>query len=471
MLSRRSLLFGAGALAVMAGRSAMSAGGRLHEIDLTAAERPQSLPAFSGKTLPLWTFSEREPLPVIRLSLGDRLRVRLHNRLPRGQFVSIHWHGVRVPLGQDGVPYLTQPPVKAGESFTYDFVPPDTGTFFFHTHCNTAEQLGRGLAGVLLVDGDEIQPFDAERLLVLRDWRVDLKNGGFLPFYTQSGASKNGTFGTVRSVNLERRPTIAVPALANVRLRLLNIDPSRISRISLKGAEAQIIAVDGVAVEPFPLKDWWLGPAMRLDLAVRTGELGAEIALVDNFAAAPEVLARLIGTGPPIASSALAEPRLRPASLPMPDLENAEKLRFDLTATATGARLTSVADGPLAQVIMSSLCLSEQSLWAMNRQSWPGGDHAHLPPPIAQLKRGASYRFELRNASRYQHPIHLHGHFFRVLSSSRRDVRPHWADTVLVAPRERIEIAFVADNPGNWMFHCHLIEHQEAGMMAYLSVA
>ena len=93
---------------------------------------------------------------MLRLKAGERLRADVENRLSRaGEHITIHWHGIRLPNEQDGVPYLTQPPIRPGERFAYDFVPPDTGTFFFHTHCNTAEQLGRGLAGILIVEGDE----------------------------------------------------------------------------------------------------------------------------------------------------------------------------------------------------------------------------------------------------------------------------------------------------------------------------
>ena len=104
-------------------------------------------------------------------------------------------------------------------------------------------------------------------------------------------------------------------------------------------------------------------------------------------------------------------------------------------------------------------------------QAWPERDHASLPPPLAVLERGHTYAFTLRNASQFLHPIHMHGHTFKVLRSSKQRLPVHHADTVLLLPDEEVEVAFVADNPGNWMLHCHVIEHQETGMMAYFSVA
>lgn len=433
MPSRRAFLGSAGALAAgfAASRSirpveaalpppATPQGGRVVDVELTAAERPFALPAFGGRSLPLWTFSAASPTPVLRLRLGDRLRVRLTNALPRkGEHVSIHWHGIRLPMAQDGVPYLSQMPVEPGQSFAYDFVPPDTGTFFFHTHCNTAEQLGRGLSGILIVDGDESHPFDAERILVMRDWRIDAARGTFLPFFTDQGASGSGSFGPLRTVNGAISPTIAVPADAMIRVRLLNIDATRIAEIGLRQGSGTVIAIDGIAVEPFQLTDWWLGPAMRLDLALRSGAPGSTIELIDNFAEVPQVLARFTAGGAAAGSPVGTEPTLRAGRMPMPDLAKAERLRFELAATATGARLASPGNDDFSRVVMDSLCLAQQSFWAMNKQSWPGGDHAPLPPPLAVLRQGQSYVIEVKNVSQVRHPIHLHGHSFRVLGSNR----------------------------------------------------
>jgi FtsP/CotA-like multicopper oxidase with cupredoxin domain len=98
-------------------------------------------------------------------------------------------------------------------------------------------------------------------------------------------------------------------------------------------------------------------------------------------------------------------------------------------------------------------------------------EEGHLPPPLARFGKGQTIVAEVINATPHPHPIHLHGHTFKVLSSNKGDVLPHFADTALVKPKERLKIAFVADNPGAWMLHCHIIEHQETGMMGYVLVA
>ncbi len=285
MLNRRQFLAGAACLASGAGIAGSSRGatvttplaaapdfrpGKTVPVRLVAAERPTALPCFSGHRLPLWTFSDATWLPVIRMDLGDRLDVAFDNRLPRdGEYTSIHWHGIRLPNDQDGVPYLIQPPVMPGESYRYGFVPPDTGTFFFHTHCNTAEQLGRGLVGILIVDGDTTEPYAADETILLRDWRIDLETGTFRDFTTARGASRAGTYGTVRSANGAVEADIRLPASADCRIRLINADPTRVMEVALPGAEAAVIAIDGIAVAPFAFDTWLLPPAARLDLVVR----------------------------------------------------------------------------------------------------------------------------------------------------------------------------------------------------------
>lgn len=459
---------GAGASQVKLPPPAIPAQGRTVRLNLVPAERAVRLPCFAGKELPLWTFSDNDWLPVVRIDLGDRIEANLSNRLPRpGEHTSIHWHGIRLPNAEDGVPYLTQQPVEPGEDYTYSFTPPDTGTFFFHTHCNTAEQLGRGLAGVLIVDGDAIDPYDADETIVLRDWRLKEDAAGFLPFYTAEGAAKAGTFGTVRTANGAMNPEIVLPASGDCRLRLLNIDPSRVMEIGIRGADAALVAIDGVAISPLPLRSWRMGPAMRADLVIRAPHEGETATLVDYFAPEPIPLARLVGKGQSRRTEAFDPAPLRAGRMPDPDLARAERLVFDFTPTATGQAVAQAAGGGAP---LGSLCLAHDSFWAINKQVWPGHGTGKLPSPLAILQRGRSYVFELVNRTKQQHPIHIHGHHLKLLKSNKRDLPVHRADTLLLYPDERLETAFVADNPGDWMFHCHIIEHQESGMMGYVRV-
>ncbi|MEQ8699282.1 MAG: multicopper oxidase family protein [Bauldia litoralis] len=484
MLTRRHFLAGTACLASGAAVAGFGRGtamgsplpapadpsaGSVVRLDLTAAERPTALPCFAGHRMPMWTFSDGAWPPVARLSLGDRLDVLLENSLPgETEHTSIHWHGIRLPNDQDGVPYLVQPPVEPGQRFRYSFVPPDTGTFFFHTHCNTAEQLGRGLVGVLIVDGDTTEPYAADETVLLCDWPVDLDNGTFRSFSTTRGASKAGTYGNLRSANGSTDTEIRFPASADCRLRLINSDRTRVMEIAIEDADAAVIAIDGIAVPPFALTSWLLAPAGRLDLVIRSPREGGVARLVDRRVDPVVALARLVGAGPAGSGEAFDPRPLRAGRIAEPDLASAERLTFSFAA-GKGTALP-VTDDPVERMLLGSLCLSTDAFWTINGVEWPGRDHAVIPPPLAVLRLGRSYVLTLENAGQIMHPIHIHGHSFKVLSSNKRDIPVHHADTVLLMPEETVEVAFVADNPGKWMFHCHVIEHQETGMMGYVEV-
>jgi FtsP/CotA-like multicopper oxidase with cupredoxin domain len=418
--------------------------------------------------LPLYLYGDA-PFRTIRMVRGERLRAGLVNRL--AEHTSIHWHGVRVANGSDGVPWLTQAPTQPDEGHVYDFVPPDAGTFFFHPHCDEIGQIGRGLEGILLVE-NEVEPYATDHILAIRDWRVDAARGGFLPISTDQGAAKAGTFGTLRTVNGAERPDFRVPAGEYARIRLLALDPTRVLDIAVEGAEAAIIAIDGFAVGPLPLESWRMSMGMRLDLAVRLRS-GATARIVDYLGAEPTTLATLSAAGDLPSTSPFDPPALATHGLPEPDLANAETIPFAFSASSAPSPVPEPIHLPDGRVFdpADGLCLSSRTFWAINRTSWPGRGARGLPPPLATLKQGRSYVFELVNTTPHTHPIHLHGFGGKVLDCSRLKRPVHRADTVLLTSKERIRLAFVADNPGDWMFHCHILEHQETGMMGIVRVA
>lgn len=416
---------------------------------------------------PIWSYADDWPL-VLRVPRGQPFRAALTNDLM--EHTAIHWHGIRLQNAMDGVPYMTQPPVKPGESFAYEFTPPDAGTFFFHPHCDTVVQLGHGLAGVLIAEDEAEQGlFSADLVCAIKDWRLK-PDGSFDVFSTDKGAARAGTFGTVKSVNAQ--PFAKLQALANgwVRLRVLDLDVTRIVVLALDGAEAFLIGTDGNPLQPpIPLKTWPLGPAMRADLAFRMPAQGS-VKLQNVWGATPELLAEISPIESELASIA-PMPVLAASRVTEPDLANAERMTFDLTAGHDSPELEAYLKENAGLVGLDALCLPQRTFWAINGKSWSGQNHQLKPPPLAELKLGKSYVFELFNGTPHQHPIHLHGHTFRVLKSSKGEIVSHLADTVLIAPKERVEIGFTANNPGEWMMHCHIIEHQETGMMGYVRVA
>ena len=236
-------------------------------------------------------------------------------------------------------------------------------------------------------------------------------------------------------------------------LRVMNLDSTLTYRLNLPGAEARIYALDGNPVQPRPLgKEYWLGPGMRIDLALRVPAAGAELA-VRNGPLRLATLRAVAADGPPAGEW---PPALPANPVAEPDLANAETLKFNFEWSA--------------ELAGSGANAGRAKYWQINGEAWDIDDKSCAERPIARLKLGQSYIFELRNMAQYQHPIHLHGMTFKVLASDRKSIVPYFTDTYLLGKNERARIALVADNPGVWMFHCHVIDHMETGLMAAIEV-
>jgi len=448
------------------------------EQQIVAAPRSFALTGNVSAVTAGWGYGDAFPPPTLRVKVGDTLRARLINRLP--EHTSIHWHGIRLPNAMDGVPYLTQPPVEPGAEFVYEFRPPDAGTFWYHPHCNSIEQIGRGLMGVLVVENPDDPPFDADIVCLYRDWRFD-DAGQFTAITTDEGAGRAGTMGSFHTVNGASAPVIDVPTGGLVRLRILNLDSARVITAALPEQPAWIITIDGNPIAPVAFDQWQMGPAMRLDLALRAPDReGATFTLTNSFAAEPWTLATFRAAGPARSHPQGEPPALLASPIPRPDIDNAETLHFTFSASSATALdpQDQLPDLSALQAALGTnepaadlLCRPQRIFWAINQRPWPGQAGGQLPPPLATLTRGRSYVFELINVTPHTHPIHLHGHTFLVIESNKRTITPYHTDTVLIHTKERVKIAFVADNPGDWMLHCHIIEHQDTGMMGYVRVA
>ena len=423
---------------------------KTHDYELIAA--PHDIELVPGHVTPAWAFGGQAPGVELRCRQGDELRVRFINHLPEA--TTIHWHGIRLPLEMDGVPYVSQLPVLPGEYFDYRFVVPDAGSYWYHPHQSSAEQLGRGLVGPLIIEEREPSGFLHERTLCLKSWHVD-KEGAFTAFSVPREAAREGTRGRLSTINGVSLPTLELPAGQVVRLRLINVDNTVTYRLNLPKGEARIYALDGNPIAPRPLgKEYWLGPGMRIDLALKVPEVGADELSLRN---GPLRLATIKA----VASNEAAgewPPALPANPVAEPDLSRAETLRFNFEWAAA---LASPADEAAGRY----------KYWQINGEAWDINDKTCADRPIAKLKKDGHYIFVLRNMAQYQHPIHLHGLIFKVLDSNRRKIEPYYTDTFLLGKNETARIAFVADNPGVWMFHCHVIDHMETGLMAAIEIA
>ncbi|WP_275790255.1 multicopper oxidase family protein [Pararhizobium gei] len=401
--------------------------------------------------------AEGDVPPVLRMRKGEPFAARLVNGLDEP--TTVHWHGLRIPNAMDGVPEMTQAYVYAGDSFDYAFTPPDAGTFWYHPHCNTLTQMGHGLTGVIVVEDPADPLFDAEIVLNLRDWRLG-KDGAFLAPFKPRDAARGGTYGTVRTANWLEAPAHDAPAGGLVRLRLAATDVTRIYTVGIDGAAAMVIALDGNPVEiPTPLDRLDFGPGQRAELVLRMPDTEGAVVTLGNFrGSTPWTIATLRATGQSLKRDIRDVSPLPANPVAEADLSTAERIPLDFTATAEHAPSPSIC-GTIGY-----------TFWAINKVPWPG-DTPDPVAPLSELKLGRSYVLQVRNRTPHAHPIHLHGLSFRVISSNRRAILPPPTDTILLLPDEQAELALVADNPGDWLLHCHIIEHQKTGMTGYFRIA
>jgi FtsP/CotA-like multicopper oxidase with cupredoxin domain len=468
-ISRRQCLAGLSAALLLPAGCATVGAGRVREYSLAAVPAELPLRGRAQPAVAAWTYGGGTPGPQLRARQGDRLRVQFHNQLP--QATTVHWHGLRVPNAMDGVPHLTQAPIEPGGRFTYEFDVPDAGTYWYHSHLHSAEQLDRGLYGLVVVEERDPPVVDRDIAWVLDDWRLTRAGQVSETFGNTHDMAHAGRIGNVVTLNGAAPPAdLALRAGERVRLRLLNAANARIFALEFTGHRPVVIALDGQPVPPHapPRGQVTLAPGMRIDLLLdATGRPGERHVVHDIFypRAAYELLhlqyAQEALRGQPLPAPAA----LAPNTLPEPDLGRARTHEVVFEGGMMGSLHRALLDG--RPMDMRAL-LGRGKAWAVNGNVADG----HTMPPALTLARGQSYVLAMRNRTRWHHPIHLHGHSFRVLHrNGRPTAHQEWQDTVLMAPEEDVDIAFVADNPGDWMFHCHILEHQEGGMMSVVRVA
>lgn len=421
------------------------------EIDLTA--QLAEVEVEPGKRVRAWTYNGLLPGPLIRTRVGDRLIVHFKNELEEP--TTVHWHGIRVPIEMDGVPDISQPPVRRGESFTYDFVVRDAGLYWYHPHVMAAAQVGFGLYGALLVDDPDDGVGIADDItLVLSDMGVDSR--GVLEA-ADSGGSAGMVFGregNVVLVNGKRRPTLRARAGAPQRWRIVNTAKSRFFSLYMGGQPFTIIGRDGGLQERATTDtSVVVATGERVDVIVMpTGKPGGTLTVESQLFnrgygsveyRTPEDLFTIQFTGE------------RP--LPKPTLPDVRRqITPPSAAGATIVPLTFTLP-PLVELGHSEFQINGVPFW-------------EAAPYSAAL--GETQLWVLKNDTVYDHPFHLHGFFFVVVDEKGEPRRPlAWRDTINVPQKatERILVRF-DERPGEWMFHCHILDHAEGGLMGTVQV-
>ncbi len=459
-----------------------------------------------GRVVRTWAYDGTMPGSPVRCTAGDLLEVDLVNRLPEP--TTVHWHGLRLRNDMDGVPQLTQQPVPAGERLRYSFVAPDPGTYWLHPHVGLQRE--RGLFAPLIIDDPrEAGDYDVEFVVVLDDWiddvgatpddvlatlrrrganaiyRADVQAGKIpdhsaswqyhvpaalanppkgikpVPAKTRLASSVEFPFYLLNGRLATAPETFRAKPGQRARIRLINAAGATVFRVALGGHRMTVTHTDGFPVEPITVDTLQVASGERYDLDVTLQDGVFPLVGVAEGKAAQALGVVRTGSGP--APPADAEPEgLSRRLLALGDLRATPEVREE--DRVPDARHTLYLTGD-----MNSFG------WRINAQTY---DAAHpfrgiTPMPLYQ---GQHVQLELINQTPMYHPMHLHGHTFTVRSIGTSDRRTETKlpagtrkDTLMVAPSERILVDFTADNPGQWLIHCHNAYHLATGMATVLS--
>ncbi len=466
--SRRAFLGGAAAFAGLHGLAFRHATAASAEpIRLVAG--PATAPLMGPDKAParVWGYNGEVPGPVLRVPQGTTLALRFENALPQAS--TVHWHGIRIDNAMDGVAGLTQEAVPPGGAFDYRFLVPDAGTFWYHPHSRSWEQLARGLYGLLIVDEAEPPAFDRELVFLADDWRLTAEGAiDEASFGHMRDWSHAGRLGNWLTINGRSQPDLAVKAGERVRIRLANTATARVMTFRVEGHAPQVIALDGQPVQPHrPAQDLIvLAPGARCDLAVDMAlDPGSEAPIFEVSHRDPLLAARLVYDPTAVVRSNASDAPLGLPDNPLAkDIALAGALRAPLVMTggAMGRMESAVYQG---ETLGIRELVAKGQAWAFN------GVAGRTETPLFEAERGRTVVVEMANETRWPHAIHLHGHHVQEISrNGRKPEVSAWRDVVLLDPEERVEAAFVADNPGKWMIHCHMLEHQAAGMASWFKV-
>ncbi len=419
-----------------------------------------------GVSVRTWAYNGRLPGNEIRIRKGETLRAAVSNKLPAD--TSIHWHGLAIVNDMDGVPPLTQSPIPAGGSFTYDFVVPDAGTYWYHSHVGT--QLDRGLYGPLIIeDPNEKADYDEELVVVLDDWidgtgtnpdqvLENLRKTGMKPMAPGGpGVSPTTPLGAdggdvtyphfLINGRVPADPEVRdYRAGQRIRLRVINAGSDTAFRVAVPDTLLNVTHTDGYPVMPAQARSVILGMGERVDA---TFTVNASVPVV----AVPE------------GKQGHAQLNLRVDNAP--SAVKVDEFRRRGPHGGGARHRNAVADaGGDAACAHSRPVIEARLSGPVNGYTWPINGKLYDPPNNGiAVKPDERVRIRLINESMMFHPIHLHGHTFEVVGRNGPRARK---DTVLVPPKQTVEVDFDTDNPGKWITHCHNTYHLEAGMATWI---
>ncbi len=399
-------------------------------------------------------FNESVPGPVLEARLGDRVKVHFTNDTDMD--MSLHWHGLRVTPEMDGIMQMMGDAIGPGESFDYEYTIVDGGFYWFHTHMDTATTIEAGLYGPILLHApDEVAP-DCDMPLVLDDVLLDEDTLQIAPPDT-SMMQLMGRLGNVLMANGRSDRRVAWTKGQTTLLRLVNASNARYWDLSLEGHEMTVVGSDGgFLAAPYTVDHLVMAPGERVMVVVEaTGEPGAEYRLMNKRFQLHEEDGDMIEYDPmgdgenPVMSFVYGEGTVAGSgwTQPTPD------------APAWSGPVENVGHHWLLEEDMAGGTVS------IDGETWPD-------VPMVDVMMNTDTTFEVENASEMHHPFHIHGNRFQVVEVG--GVAPAeaqgWKDTFDIPPRTTVKLVSALDNPGEWMYHCHILEHADGGMAGLMTV-
>ncbi|MEW4369595.1 multicopper oxidase family protein [Paenibacillus kandeliae] len=436
------------------------------EVTLTA--QASNLEVEKGKYVPVWTFNNSVPGPQIQVTEGDTVTVHLKNKLDVP--VTIHFHGVVLPNAMDGVPGVTQDAVQPGKTFTYTFQALHAGTYWYHSHQDSLNQIGRGLYGTFVVHPKKTQTDDLDRTFVLAEWNDPHTHPADTAENTTALNSNMGAYNlyTINGRSGNRIDPLYVNTGQQVRLRFVNAG-NMTHLLYLPLSSYQIVSTDGEDIyKPQKLSNGLLriAPGERYDLV---------------FTAIDQGITTIGAVGDSDFARSMRLPVVVSAQGQKPNVQqvNEEVSRQQQHLTTTDVSGWQVLDlMTYGQPSASTFTLNQNydrqydlklSMGVSNgKMAYTINDEAYADLKALTVRTGDTVKITLSAPSGNEdHPMHLHGHVFQVLSRNGKTATgsPVWKDTLNVRPGETYEIAVRANNPGNWMLHCHELHHASMGMM------
>jgi FtsP/CotA-like multicopper oxidase with cupredoxin domain len=431
------------------------------QLDLVASNGQFAFGEDPENTTPVMHYNQSIPGPLIRIPQGRESIIRLHNSLDEP--TSVHWHGLRIDNAMDGVPDITQPPVMPGQQFEYRLKPPDAGTYWYHTHMRSWAQLALGLAGVMIVEEDEPPTVDQDIVFAIDDWRLDRDlQMDSASFGSMHDWSHGGRLGNYITVNGKAEPVFEVASGERIRLRLVNIANARIMNLLFSESEISVVAVDGQPVEPFVPKSGRvvLAPGQRADLIIdMTADPGSRSAIEVVIGEYAYVVADFV-----YREKARREHKLD-AALRLPD-NPLNRIRLPDEFMHVPLHMGGGAMGGMRSATFEGKEMGIREL-VQNQKVWALNGIVGMPAePLFRVRRGTAISLDVHNDNGWPHAMHIHGHHFI------HDREPGlWRDTTLFQRGERGAMQFVADNPGKWLIHCHMVEHMAGGMLTWFEVS